>query len=98
AVAQAAEAVRDKARLVAARALECDPGDVVVADGRAQVKGAPDRALGLATLAALAQRPDVVRALGEPGLTATRYPGPESVTVAAGGHAATVEVDPDPGA
>ncbi|PYM18704.1 MAG: hypothetical protein DMD78_27155 [Candidatus Rokuibacteriota bacterium] len=98
AVAQAAEAVRDKARLVAARALECDPGDVTVADGRARVKGAPDRALGLATLAALAERPDVVRALGEPGLAATRYQSPESVTWAAGVHVATVEVDPETGA
>src|SRR5713226_6277848 len=33
AVAQAADVVRDKARHVAARALECDPEDVVIADG-----------------------------------------------------------------
>ena len=98
AVALAAEAVRDKARALAARALECAVDDVVVIDGRAHVKGAADRALGLAQLAALAQRPDAVRALGEPGLSATRYQSPESVTWAAGVHVATVEVDPETGA
>ena len=98
AVALAAEAVRDKARRVAARALVCDPDDVVIADGRAHVKGAPDRAPGLAELATLAQRPDVVRALGEPGLGATRYHSPESVTWASGVHVAIVEVDRDTGA
>jgi carbon-monoxide dehydrogenase large subunit len=98
AVARAAGAVRDRVRLVAARALECDADDVVVSDGRAHVKGVPDRALGLAELAALAQQPDVVRALGEPGLAATRYHSPERVTWAAGVHVATVEVDPETGA
>ncbi len=98
AVALAAEAVRDKARSVAARALECDPQDIVLAEGRAHVKGAPDRGLGLAELATLAQRPDVVRALGEPGLAATRYVSPTSVTWASGVHIATVEVDGETGA
>jgi carbon-monoxide dehydrogenase large subunit len=98
AVAQAADAVADKARHVAARALECAADDVVIADGRAQVKGAPDRGLDLAALATLAQRPDVVRDLGEPGLSATRYVSPASVTWASGVHVATVEVDRETGA
>jgi carbon-monoxide dehydrogenase large subunit len=98
AVAQAAEAVRDQARGLAAAALECDPDDVVVADGRAHVKGAPHRALGLAQLAALAERPDAGRTLGEPGLSATRYHSPERVTWAAGVHVAAVEVDRETGA
>jgi carbon-monoxide dehydrogenase large subunit len=98
AVAQAAEAVADKARRVAARALECAADDVVIADGRASVKGAPDRGLDLAAVAALAQRPDVVRELGEPGLAATRYVSPASVTWASGVHVATVEVDRETGA
>jgi carbon-monoxide dehydrogenase large subunit len=98
AVAQAADAVAEKVRRVAARALECAADDVVVADGRAHVKGAPDRALDLAALAALAQRPDVVRELGEPGLGATRFVSPSSVTWASGVHVATVEVDPETGA
>jgi CO/xanthine dehydrogenase Mo-binding subunit len=98
AVAQAADDVRQKTRQVAARALECSPDDVVVADGRAHVKGSPDRALGLGAVAALAQRPDIVRELGEPGLSATRYVSPSSVTWAAGVHVATVEVDRETGA
>jgi carbon-monoxide dehydrogenase large subunit len=97
AVAQAADAVRDRARRVAARSFECDPADVVIAAGQAHVKGAPDRGLGLAELARLSQRPDVVRALGEPGLAATRYVSPASVTWASGVHVATVEVDRETG-
>jgi aerobic carbon-monoxide dehydrogenase large subunit len=83
---------------VAARALECSSDDVVIADGRAHVKGSSDRAFDLGALAALAHRPDVVRELGDPGLAATRYASPASVTWAAGVHVATVEVDPDTGA
>ena len=93
AVAMAADAVRDKIRRVAALAFECDPADVMVANGGAQVRGAPGRALGLAELAAVASRPDVVRALGEPFLVATRYYSPDRVTWASGVHAALVEVD-----
>jgi CO/xanthine dehydrogenase Mo-binding subunit len=97
AVAQAAEAVRERAARLAALALECDAQDVVVAGGRAEVKGAPDRGLDFRALAALAVRPDVVRRVGEAGLSATRYFSPESVTWAGGVHAATVEVDRDTG-
>ena len=39
-----------------------------------------------------------MRDLGEPGLAATRYHSPDSVTWAAGVHVATVEVDGDTGA
>ena len=49
-------------------------------------------------LAALSQRPDVVRELGEPVLGATRFVSPSSVTWASGVHVATVEVDRETGA
>jgi aerobic carbon-monoxide dehydrogenase large subunit len=52
----------------------------------------------LAALHSLSHRPDVVRDLGEPGLAATRYHSPDSVTWASGIHVATVEVDGDTGA
>ena len=97
AVAHAADAVREKAVKIAASALECDPRDVVIAGGRAEVKGAPDRGLDFAALAALAHRPDAVRLHGEPGLAATRYFSPQSVTWASGIHTAVVEVDRDTG-
>ena len=93
AVALAAAAVRERIVRVAARALECDAADVTVTNGRAHVKGLAERAVPLARLAALAHRPDVVRELGEPGLSATRWFSPESVTWAAGVHVAEVEVD-----
>jgi carbon-monoxide dehydrogenase large subunit len=99
AVAKAADAVGERVRQVAARALECAPADVVIEDGgRVHVRGAPAPAVDLAALHALAHRPDVVRELGEPGLEATRYHSPDSVTWAAGVHVATVEVDRDTGA
>jgi carbon-monoxide dehydrogenase large subunit len=99
AVAKAADAVGERVRQVAARALECAPADVVIEDGgRVHVRGAPAPAMELAALHALAHRPDVVRELGEPGLEATRYHSPDSVTWAAGVHVATVEVDRDTGA
>jgi aerobic carbon-monoxide dehydrogenase large subunit len=93
AVVMAAEAVRDKIRRVAALAFECDSEDVLVANAGAHVRGAPSRALSLADLATVAARPDIVRALGEPFLIATRYYSPERVTWASGVHAALVEVD-----
>jgi carbon-monoxide dehydrogenase large subunit len=97
AVALAARAVRERVARVAARALECAVADVEVTNGRAHVRGFEDRGLALSDVLAIANRPDVVRDLGEPGLHATRYFSPESVTWAAGVHIATVEVDPDTG-
>jgi CO/xanthine dehydrogenase Mo-binding subunit len=98
AVAEAAGAVRDKAARIAASALECDARDIVVAGGRAEVRGASARGLDLGALARLAERDDIARELGEPGLTATRYHDPRSVTWASGVHTATVEVDAATGA
>jgi CO/xanthine dehydrogenase Mo-binding subunit len=97
AVALAADAVRERVARLAARALECDAADVAVTDGRVHVKGVPDRGLSLAEVAALAGRPDAVREFGEPGIAATRFFSPESVTWAAGVHVAVVEVDADTG-
>ena len=82
---------------MAARARECDAADVAVTAGRAHVKGLPDRGLSLAEVLALSNRPDAVRDLGEPGLAATRWFSPESVTWASGVHTAVVEVDRDTG-
>jgi aerobic carbon-monoxide dehydrogenase large subunit len=97
AVALASEAVRARVMRVAARALECDADDVAITDGRVHVKGFEDRGLPLTAVLAVANRPDIVRELGEPGLSATRYFSPESVTWAAGVHIATVEVDRETG-
>jgi len=93
AVALAADAVRERVARLAARALECDAADVAMTDGRVHVKGVPDRGLSLADVVALGGHPDAVREFGEPGVAATRFFSPESVTWAAGVHVAVVEVD-----
>ncbi len=98
AVAAAADVVRDRIARIAAEALECDPNDIVVDGRRAHVRGAPDRGVALSVVATRAEQPDAVRAFGEPGLTATRFYAPDTVTWAPGVHIATVEVDPDTGA
>jgi carbon-monoxide dehydrogenase large subunit len=97
AVAVAAAAVRERVARVAARALECDAADVAITESRVHVKGFEDRGLPLADVQRLSNGPDVVRELGEAGLSATRFFSPESVTWAAGVHVATVEVDPETG-
>ena len=98
AVDRAAALVRDKITALAAGRLECDAGDVVVADGQAHVRGVRGRALALAELSVLADAPDGVAILGEPGLHATGEFEPPSVTWSPGVHVATVEVDADTGA
>ena len=79
-MALAAQAVCERVTRVAARELECDAADVAITDGRAHVTGFKDRGLPLASVLALAHRPDVVREFREPGLSAPRFWSPESVT------------------
>jgi aerobic carbon-monoxide dehydrogenase large subunit len=95
---RAALAVRDKAARIAAHLLEAAPDDVDIAEGRAFVRGVPDRAVSLAEVAGVALLqthrlpPDL-----EPGLEATRFYDPIRGTFAAGAQAAMVEVDLDTG-
>jgi aerobic carbon-monoxide dehydrogenase large subunit len=98
AVERAAALVRDKAAKLAAARLECDAQDVIVADGEAYVHGVRARAVTLAELSTLADAPEGVAILGEPGLQATGEFEPPSVTWSPGAHVATVEVDRDTGA
>ncbi len=97
AVGLAADAVREKAARLAASRLECDPRDIVIADGEAHVQGVRGRAIALSELSVLAGGPEGTTLLGEPGLCATRVFSPESVTWAPGAHVATVEVDGETG-
>jgi carbon-monoxide dehydrogenase large subunit len=92
----AAERVRDRAIRFAASMLEVADADVAWADGRAHVRGAPERSAGLAeiaTYAATATLPDALR----DGLTeATTFtlPGP---VFPAGAYAAEVEIELETG-
>src|SRR6266550_3559596 len=54
AVRFAAERVREKILEIASKEMEIDPGDLEIADGEVLARGAPDRKLGLADVAAAA--------------------------------------------
>jgi CO/xanthine dehydrogenase Mo-binding subunit len=54
AVRFAAERVREKILEIASKEMEIDPADLEIADGEVLAKGAPDRKLGLADVAAAA--------------------------------------------
>ncbi len=99
AVALAAQAVRDKARLVAARMLEAPPEEIDLADGKLFVQGVPGRAVSLGEAAAAANplRFAMPAEWEGPGLEAIRYFAPPQGTFSSGVHAAVVEVDPDTG-
>ena len=97
AVALACGDVAEKVRQVAAKLMECAPGDLVIADGRVHVKGVPEHGRTLAEVAVAARGSEFLGENAEPGLGATRYYLPEQVTWAAGAHAAIVEVCGDTG-
>ncbi len=97
-VTVATERLRPRLAQLAAHLLEAAASDVVLADGRAHVRGFPDRSVTLAEIARAAYTPpDGLPAGFEPGLEATVYfdlPGP---TYSGAVHVAMVEVDPDTG-
>ena len=88
--------VRRKILQLAGQLLEVAEEDLELKEGRVQVKGTPESAIELGTLARLANplrgRVDPGT---EPGLEATCYFGPASSTTANGVHAMIVEVDPE---
>jgi carbon-monoxide dehydrogenase large subunit len=96
AVYRAAEEVREKARRIAAHILEAAAEDVVLEDGRYQVKGSPESGLGLNDIANRAYGGELPDDLA-PGLEATNYFRPPSLTYPFGAHVAVVEVDRETG-
>ncbi len=97
AVYLAAEDVQEKARAIAAHLLEAAPSDIVLSDGRLQVRGVPKRAVTLAEVAKAAYTQKLPPDL-EPGLESTRYFQPRGLVVPFGAHVAVVRVDPETGA
>lgn len=92
----AALEVRKKILKHAADHFEVAEEDLELREGKVLVKGVPDRAIPLGTLAQMANpMRGAVRPGTEPGLEATSYFGPESGTTANGVHAMIVEVDPE---
>jgi carbon-monoxide dehydrogenase large subunit/6-hydroxypseudooxynicotine dehydrogenase subunit gamma len=97
AVRHAAAATAERARDAAAELLEAAPGDVVLADGHAQVAGSADRRVTLAEVAAACDAASAGRRGEEPGLTAARTYVDAPMTYPYGVHLAQVEVDPATG-
>ena len=97
--AAAADRLREKLQALAGHLLEASPADVAVEEGRASVRGFPDRAVTLAEVARLAYwlpRGGLPGGL-EPGLEATVYFNPPGPTFSGAVHVAVVEVDPETG-
>jgi aerobic carbon-monoxide dehydrogenase large subunit len=91
----AARAIRDKALAIAAHQLEVAADDLAIVDGVIAVRGAPDRALSLAQIAAAAYAGGKRLPRGlEPGLEATRFYDPYFGTASNATHLAVVEVEP----
>jgi len=90
----AAMSVREKIVALAASVLGAEPDRLEVAGGRVSVRGAADRTISLAQLAARANPlRGAVRPGTEPGLESTAYFGPDRGSTASGVHAMIVEVD-----
>jgi carbon-monoxide dehydrogenase large subunit len=96
AILRATHKVQDKARAIAAHMLEAAKDDVVLAEGRYQVKGVPARSLGLAQIAARAYGGDLPDGI-ESGLEASDFFRVSQLLYPFGAHVAVVEVDRETG-
>jgi carbon-monoxide dehydrogenase large subunit len=93
AVQRSAAQVAHKARLVGAELFECAPEDVVLAEGRVLVRGAPSKSLTLGQVARAAVRSRAVAEAGGPGLSACAFFYPDTVTWAFGVQGIVLEID-----
>jgi carbon-monoxide dehydrogenase large subunit len=96
AILNASLKVQEKARRIAAGMLEAAFEDVVLENGRYQVRGAPAKRLGLADIAAVAYSDGLPKDL-EHGLEATDFFRPPQLVYPFGAHVAIVEVDRETG-
>ncbi len=97
ALSLAAAELRTKLDAIAALLLEAAPGDVVAADGRFTVAGAPEPAVTLRQVAEAAHfDPRLRERLPDPALTVTRFHDPKA-TYSNGCVVAVAEVDPELG-
>lgn len=97
AVHQAATEVRRKVAVLAAKILGCAENEIEVRDGIVSVAGARQNQMTLAELAGRAIRDRGMAELGGPGLVATEFFYPRTVTWASGVNIAVVEVDCETG-
>jgi len=98
AVLGAATKVREKVLRIAAHRLETALEDLVLADGRVFVRGVPSSGLTLGEIAHMAYfTPGRLPSEMNPGLEATHYCDPPSITYSNATHGAVVEVDRETG-
>ncbi len=97
AVFDSAEAVREKARTIAAHRLEVSEEDLEFQDGEFYVTGAPERSVRIQEIAEIADDESALPDDVEPGLEATARYDPPNFVFPFGTHIAVVEVDPDTG-
>jgi carbon-monoxide dehydrogenase large subunit len=94
----AARALGERIRTIAASLLEAHAADIELADGRAAVRGSPERGLSFGDLARTVHfRSNELRGV-EPSLEVTvHYTNPTAWTFTNGAHLAVVEVDIETG-
>jgi carbon-monoxide dehydrogenase large subunit len=89
--------IKEKVKKVAAHLLEANPDDMVFEDGKAFVKGSPDKAKSIGEIAAATAVGASLPAGVEPFLDETSYYDPPNCTFPFGTHISIVEVDADTG-
>jgi carbon-monoxide dehydrogenase large subunit len=97
AAAVAAQRVKDKARIIAATALECSPDDLEWEHGRWYVKGDPSQGKTIAEIAMAAHSSLELPEGVEGHLDASVVYNPPNLTYPFGAYIAVVDVDPQTG-
>jgi len=97
AVHNSVQRIIEKARKIGAHMLEADPADVVFEEGKAYVKGSPDRAKTIQEIALAAAVGYSLPEGMEPFLDDTAYYDPPNCTFPFGTHICIVEVDKETG-
>ncbi|MCW5848806.1 MAG: xanthine dehydrogenase family protein molybdopterin-binding subunit [Anaerolineae bacterium] len=94
---EAAQRIKEKARLIGAHLMEVAVEDVEFVEGKARVKGSPEKAMALPDIAVMAWFAWNLPQGMEPGLEVTTYWDPADFNFPFGTHIAVVEVDEQTG-
>jgi aerobic carbon-monoxide dehydrogenase large subunit len=97
AIKRSVDKIKDKAKKLAAHMLEANEADIVFEDGKAYVKGSPDKAKTIGELALAASVAYSLPQGMEPFLDETSYYDPPNCVFPFGTHISIVEVDADTG-
>ena len=93
----ASRKVKDKLLRVASAALEIDPEDLLLADGKVGARGAPERSLSYAEIAQLAAPGPALKKGFKPGISEEDFFATDQRPFPYGVHIAVVEVDRETG-